>query len=62
MMTDADRYRSYAEACRKHAGTCQMPGEKSLWLEMADEWIRLAARADDLPAGHVSTKSKAEGD
>jgi hypothetical protein len=53
--------RKFAEQCRKQAGQCKMPGERDSWLEMADQWEAVAKDAATLP-GHISQKSKAEGD
>jgi hypothetical protein len=61
VMNDSDKYRKFAEQCRKQAGQCKMPGERDLWLAMADEWEALAKSAESLP-GALSQKSKAEGD
>ena len=61
VMNDSGKYRKYAEQCRRHAGQCKMPGERDLWLEMAAEWEALAKDAVTQP-GHISQKSKAEGD
>jgi hypothetical protein len=58
---DSQQYRRYAEQCRKQAGQCKMPGERDSWLEMAAEWEELAKDVVHQP-GHISQKSKAEGD
>jgi hypothetical protein len=61
VMNDSAQYRKFAEQCRKQAGQCKMPGERNSWLHMADEWEALAKEAVNIP-GHISQKSKAEGD
>jgi hypothetical protein len=61
VMNDSEKYRKFAEHCRKHAGQCKMPGERDLWLEMAAEWEAIAKDAVAQP-GYLSQKSKAEGD
>jgi hypothetical protein len=61
VMNDSDKYRKFAELCRKQAGQCKVPGERDAWLEMADEWEALAKDAATEP-GYFSHKSKAEGD
>lgn len=61
MFGDKTRYRKFAEQCRKQAGACKLPGERDSWLRMAEEWQSLADHPPEM-SGHISEKSKAEGD
>lgn len=45
-MARADRYRYYADECRRIAEHINTPAEKSLILRMAETWLRLAERAE----------------
>jgi hypothetical protein len=61
VLGDRNQYRKFAEQCRRQAGNCKMPGERDAWLKMAEEWQALAEHPPEM-TGHISEKSKAEGD
>ena len=46
METTAAEYRKFAEECKQLAKTAQNEGHRSVLVEMADAWRKLAARAD----------------
>jgi hypothetical protein len=45
-MSDLQQYRQKAEECRQHALVAQSPEEKAMWLQVAQEWEKLAERAE----------------
>lgn len=45
--TDAARYRSKAEDCRKLAENALSPADKEAWLRLAADWVKLAENAQE---------------
>ena len=45
-MSDPREYRQKAEECRQHAVVAHSPEEKAMWLQVAQEWEKLAAKAE----------------
>jgi hypothetical protein len=45
-MTDAERYRKTADECRREAEKAISPLDKKQWLQLEDEWLRLASWVD----------------
>jgi len=45
-MSRAERYRGYAAECVRLAQLSSNPADKALLVEMADNWIRMAERAE----------------
>lgn len=43
--SDADRFKSKAEECRRLAAQAESDGDKEGWLRLAAEWDKLAERA-----------------
>jgi hypothetical protein len=41
-MTEAEQYRKTADDCRREAEKAISPLDKERWLQLADEWLRLA--------------------
>jgi hypothetical protein len=39
---DADRFRKQAEECREQAAKAISPLDKEAWLQVAEEWLKLA--------------------
>jgi hypothetical protein len=48
-MSDPDPYRQKAEECRRHALVALSPEEKAMWLQVAQEWEKLAEKVDGSP-------------
>ena len=46
MMSSAERYRSYAAECIRLAQHSTNPADRALLVEMAENWIRRAERAE----------------
>ena len=46
MMMDADDFRKQAEDARQMAAYAPKQGDKAFWLELADDWLNLAQKAD----------------
>jgi hypothetical protein len=44
-----DLYRRYAELCFRMAHRAGTEAERLLWVEMGQEWVQRADRADDEP-------------
>jgi cold shock CspA family protein len=49
-MSRADVYRRNADDCRQQAERCLNPLDKERWLKVAEDWMKLAQKADD---GHT---------
>jgi hypothetical protein len=49
-MTDAERYRKTADECRRQAEKAISPLDKEQWLQLADEWLKLASSLDKKPS------------
>lgn len=49
MFDEASQLRSRAEACRRLADFSNDAARKALWLERADHWEQLAAKAEQQP-------------
>jgi len=45
-MSRTERYRGYAAECVRLAQLSRNPADKALLVEMADNWIRMAERAE----------------
>jgi hypothetical protein len=45
-MSGAERYRGYAAECVRLAQLSSNPADKALLVEMAENWIRMAERAE----------------
>jgi hypothetical protein len=43
-----DELRRQAETCRQLAASSLMERHKSVWLRLANEWLELAGRADEV--------------
>jgi|KBSSwiStaDraftv2_1062776.scaffolds.fasta_scaffold1062375_2 hypothetical protein len=41
-MSKADEYRANANECERMARTSTHPADKALWLQMAQDWLRMA--------------------
>ena len=46
-MSKADQYKRRAAECVRMAENASNPDDKSKFLQMADSWLRLAAKAED---------------
>ena len=46
-MSKADQYKRRAAECVRMAEHTGNPDDKAKFLQMADSWLRLAAKADD---------------
>ena len=46
MIVDAEFYRRRADEARRQAGKAADALDKERWLEVADEWLKLAAAAE----------------
>jgi hypothetical protein len=44
--TDAERFRKEAEDCRELAGKAMSPADKEAWLQLAEDWLKLAQEAE----------------
>jgi hypothetical protein len=44
-VTSAERFLMEAERCREQAAQAISEADRSAWLQMANDWIRLAAEA-----------------
>ncbi|MBV9532948.1 MAG: hypothetical protein JO283_18265 [Bradyrhizobium sp.] len=44
---DSDRFRSKAAECRQLSETAINPLDKAAWLQLAEDWIKLAEDAQD---------------
>jgi hypothetical protein len=42
MSNDTARYLKLAEECRERAANARNPADEHAWLELADEWQKLA--------------------
>ena len=49
-MSDSERYRRYAANCLRVAQLVSDPGDKTLLLQMAETWRRLAQQAESTRA------------
>jgi hypothetical protein len=45
---DSDRFRSKAMECRQLAETAINPLDKEAWLQLAEDWIKLAEGAPEM--------------
>jgi hypothetical protein len=45
-MSDPKQHRQKAEECRQHALAAHSPEEKAMWLQVAQEWEKLAEKAE----------------
>lgn len=43
-MSDPKPYKQKAEECRRHALAAQSPKEEAMWLQIAQEWEKLAEK------------------
>ena len=48
-MSWAERYRGYAAECVRLAQLSGSPADKALLVEMAENWVRMAERAEARP-------------
>ena len=46
-MASVSRFRQYASECVRLAGKINAAGSKAVLLDMAQSWLRLAARAEE---------------
>ena len=51
-MSDADKYRRFAEECMRLSDEAKSLKRKAMLLEMAQEWFRLAIEAETAEAGN----------
>ena len=47
---ESDRFRSKATECRHLAETAINPLDKEAWLQLAEDWIKLAEDAQEMEA------------
>jgi hypothetical protein len=45
-MSSADRYRQNADDCRQRSLQARAPADKENWLQIAEEWQKLAEEVD----------------
>jgi len=48
-MGSSSQYRESAAECMRAAQAAKSPGNKALYLTMAEEWVRLADHAESVP-------------
>jgi hypothetical protein len=48
---DAARFRRQAEEAREQAAKAISPLDKEAWLQVAEDWFKLAVSADGAPRG-----------
>jgi hypothetical protein len=46
MANDADQFRKEAQEARQMADSATIPEDKQFWLHIAEEWLKLAQKAD----------------
>jgi len=48
-MSQAEKYHKTAAECRELADKAKSPIDKAHWLELADQWLRMAHEAERHP-------------
>jgi hypothetical protein len=51
MSDDAAQFRKQAEECRQLAAIALKQSDKAFWLRLAEDWLKLAQKADGQNAG-----------
>jgi hypothetical protein len=53
MNDDAAQFRKQAEECRQLAGIALKQSDKAFWLRLAQDWLKLAQKADEQNEGRT---------
>jgi hypothetical protein len=57
-----DRFRARAKECQQLAGMAPKADDRTFWLRLAEEWLRLAQVIDGFRLAEVVRKEKEAGD
>jgi hypothetical protein len=53
MESNEERYRRKAEECREHASIATDDADRNAWLELAEDWLKLARSIERQGAGEI---------
>jgi hypothetical protein len=51
--TDAERFRKEVDVCREAADKATNPIDKAAWLQLAEDWLKLAEEAEQRRFGQT---------
>ena len=60
-MSKADEYRGNARECERMARTSTNPADRALWLQMAQDWLRMTQVSPSQGSKRFAAAEKAQG-
>ena len=60
-MSKTDEYRENANECERMARACRNPADKALWLQMAQDWLRMTQTSRTQGTKRFDAAERAQG-